>query len=274
MRTTEGKTALVTGSTDGVGRFVAQKLAEEGWRVLVHGRDDRRGQQVVAEIRAKRGSADFLRADLSTLAGVRSLAQRVQSMTDHLDLLINNAGIGSGGAAGTRQRSADGHELRFAVNYLAGFALTRLLLPLLKKSAPARIVNVSSLGQQAIDFSDVMLTRGYTGTRAYCQSKLAQISFTFDLAHELEGSGVTANALHPATYMDTTMVRQAGVHPVSTVEQGGEAILQLAVSPALEGKSGLYFNGLREARADAQAYDAGARQRLKTLSLELIATAT
>ena len=155
------------------------------------------------------------------------------------------------------------------MNYLAGFALTRLLLPLLKKSAPARIVNVSSLGQQAIDFSDVMLTRGYTGTRAYCQSKLAQISFTFDLAHELEGSGVTANALHPATYMDTTMVRQAGVHPVSTVEQGGEAILQLAVSPALERKTGLYFNGLREARADTQAYDAEARRRLKTLSLAL-----
>jgi NAD(P)-dependent dehydrogenase (short-subunit alcohol dehydrogenase family) len=274
MKTTKGKTTLVTGSTDGVGRFVAQKLGEDGWRVFVHGRDPRRGEQVVAAIRAQRGTADFLRADLSTLAGVRSLAERVQAMTDHLELLINNAGIGSGGAAGIRQTSGDGHELRFAVNYLAGFSLTRLLLPLLKKSVPARIVNVSSLGQQAIDFSDVMLTRGYTGTRAYCQSKLAQISFTFDLARELEGSGVTVNALHPATYMDTTMVRQANVRPTSTVKEGGEAILQLAVSPALEGKSGLYFNGLREARADAQAYDADARQRLKRLSLELIASPT
>jgi NAD(P)-dependent dehydrogenase (short-subunit alcohol dehydrogenase family) len=269
MKTVNGKTALVTGSTDGVGRFVAQKLAEDGWRVLVHGRDRSRGERVVAEVRSKGGAADFLPADLSTLAGVNGLAERVQATTDRLELLINNAGIGSGGAAGTRQTSGDGHELRFAVNYLAGFALTRVLLPLLKRSAPARIVNVSSLGQQAIDFSDVMLTRGYTGTRAYCQSKLAQILFTVDLAGELEGSGIAVNALHPATYMDTTMVRQAGVRPLSTVEEGGEAILQLAISPALEGKSGLYFNGLREARADAQAYDSEARQRLKTLSLAL-----
>jgi len=269
MKTVNGKTALVTGSTDGVGRFVAQKLAEDGWRVLVHGRDRSRGERVVAEVRSKGGAADFLPADLSTLAGVNGLAERVQATTDRLELLINNAGIGSGGAAGTRQTSGDGHELRFAVNYLAGFALTRVLLPLLKRSAPARIVNVSSLGQQAIDFSDVMLTRGYTGTRAYCQSKLAQIMFTFDLAEKLAGAGVTATCLHPATYMDTTMVRRAGVAPVSTVEQGAEAILNLAVSPEPEGQSGLYFNGLREARAHSQAYDAGARQRLWMLSLKL-----
>ena len=132
------------------------------------------------------------------------------------------------------------------MNYLAGFLLTDLLLPLIKQSAPARIVNVSSLGQQAIDFADVMLTRGYSGSRAYCQSKLAQIMFTIDLAHELEGSGVTVNALHPATYMDTTMVRQSGVTPISSVEEGAEAILKLATSLGLDGRSGLFFNGLRE----------------------------
>jgi NAD(P)-dependent dehydrogenase (short-subunit alcohol dehydrogenase family) len=114
-----------------------------------------------------------------------------------------------------------------------------------------------------------MLTHGYSGTRAYCQSKLAQIMFTVDLAGELRGTGVTVNALHPATYMDTTMVRQAGVKPWSSVEEGAEAIFNLAASPALEGQSGLYFDGLREARADAQAYDAKARQRLKAVSLEL-----
>jgi len=189
--------------------------------------------------------------------------------TDRLDILINNAGIGTGGSGASRQTSADGHELRFAVNYLAGFLLTRLLLPLIRQSAPARIVNVASAGQQAIDFTDVMLTRGYSGTRAYCQSKLAQVMFTFDLAAELDGAGVTVNALHPATYMDTTMVRRAGITPSSSVEEGAEAILNLATSPALEGRRGLYFNGPREARADGQAYDARARQRLKAISLEL-----
>ena len=267
MTSLTGKTALVTGSTDGVGRVVAERLGKMGARVLVHGRDRARGERVVADIKAAGGTAEFLPADLAALAEVRRLAQAVRGTTDRLDILINNAGIGSAGAA--RQTSADGHELRFAVNYLAGFLLSYLLLPLIKQSAPARIVNVASAGQQAIDFADVMLTRGYSGSRAYCQSKLAQILFTIDLAAELEGSGVTVNALHPATYMNTTMVRRAGVTPISTVEEGAEAILNLAAGPALAGRSGLYFNGLREARADRQAYDTDARSRLRALSLEL-----
>lgn len=269
MAKPNGKTALITGSTDGVGRVVAKRLGEHGWRVLVHGRDRGRGERVAAEIKDAGGAADFLAADFSALAEVRRLAGAVQQATQRLDLLINNAGIGSGGPQGTRQASADGYELRFAVNYLAGFLLTHLLLPLIGNGTPARIVNVSSLGQQAIDFADVMLTRGYSGSRAYCQSKLAQIMFTIDLAHELGGTGVTVNALHPATYMNTTMVRQSGVTPMSSVEQGADAILNLATSAALERRSGLFFNGQREARADAQAYDPAARQRLKTLSLEL-----
>ena len=269
MAKPNGKTALITGSTDGVGRVVAKRLGEQGWRVLVHGRDRGRGERVAAEIKDAGGAADFLTADLSSLAEVRRLAGAVQQATPRLDLLINNAGIGSGGPQGTRQTSADGYELRFAVNYLAGFLLTHLLLPLVTTSTPARIVNVSSLGQQAIDFADVMLTRGYSGSRAYCQSKLAQIMFTIDLARELDGSGITVNALHPATYMNTTMVRQSGVAPMSSVEQGADAILNLATSAALDGRSGLFFNGQREARADAQAYDPATRQRLKALSLEL-----
>jgi NAD(P)-dependent dehydrogenase (short-subunit alcohol dehydrogenase family) len=264
------KTALITGSTDGVGRVVAKTLGARGMRVLVHGRDRARGERVLAEIKGSGGSAEFLEADLSALAEVRRFADAVQRTTNRLDLLINNAGIGSGGAQGTRQTSADGYELRFAVNYLAGFLLTDLLLPLIRRSAPARIVNVSSLGQQAIDFADVMLTRGYSGSRAYCQSKLAQILFTIDLTRELEGSGVTVNALHPATYMDTTMVRESGMTPASSVEEGAEAILKLATSPELERRSGLFFNGQREARADAQAYDPKARQRLKAASRELV----
>ncbi len=266
MAKRNGKTALVTGSTDGVGRVVAKRLAQDGMRVLVHGRDRARGRELVAEIKQAGGAAEFLAADLSALAEVRGLADAVRQTTDRLDLLINNAGIGS---HGPRETSADGYELRFAVNYLAGFLLTYLLLPVLRTSAPARIVNVSSLGQQAIDFADVMLTRGYSGARAYCQSKLAQIMFTIDLADELKGTAVTVNALHPATYMNTTMVRRAGVTPMSSVEQGADAILNLAASAELEGSSGLYFNGQQEARADTQAYETEARQRLKTISLEL-----
>lgn len=233
----------------------------------MHGRDAGRGSDVVAAIREAGGTADFLMADLASLAEVNALAQTVPDVTGRLDILINNAGIGTAGAQ--RQTSRDGHELRFAVNYLAGFLLTHRLLPLLRASAPARIVNVSSAGQQAIEFDDVMLNRGYSGARAYCQSKLAQIMFTVDLAHELDGSGVTAHALHPATYMNTTMVRRAGVTPLSTVEQGAGAIVNLATSPALAGLSGRYFNGLREARAIAQAYDVEARRRLRAISLEL-----
>ena len=193
--------------------------------------------------------------------------------TDTLDVLVNNAGIGTSGGGSRRGVSADSFELRFAVNYLAGFLLTRLLLPDLMKRAPSRIVNVASAGQQAIDVSNVMLARGVSGVSAYCQSKLAQILFTIDLAEELKGRNVTVNALHPATYMNTTMVRLSGVRPMSTVEEGGEAILKLVASPALDGKSGLYFSGQREARAEAQAYDATARKRLRALSFDLVGMA-
>jgi NAD(P)-dependent dehydrogenase (short-subunit alcohol dehydrogenase family) len=269
--TTKGKTVLITGSTDGVGRYVAERLAAQGWRVIVHGRDRTRGDAVVERIAQRGGEARFLAADLSSLAEVRALAEAVRRDGDGLDALVNNAGIGTSGAR--RELSADGFELRFAVNYLAGFLLTRLLLPMLENGKSARIVNVSSAGQQAIDFSDVMLARGYSGVRAYCQSKLAQIMFTFDLAKEPGGQDIAVNCLHPATYMDTTMVRLSGVQPISTVEQGGAAILQLVESETLEGRSGLYFNGMQESRADRQAYDADARKRLRALSFDLVGLA-
>jgi NAD(P)-dependent dehydrogenase (short-subunit alcohol dehydrogenase family) len=269
MENGKARIALITGATDGVGRVVARRLGQDGWRVLAHGRNRERGEALVKEIERSGGSASFFAADLASLAEVRRLADEVRQATDRLHLLINNAGIGTAGDTPGRQTSPDGHELRFAVNYLAGFLLTELLLPLLKASAPARIVNVSSAGQQAIDFSDVMLTKQYSGVAAYCQSKLAQIMFTMDLARELEGTGVIANALHPSTYMNTTMVRRAGVSPMSRVEDGAEAILQLAVSPALDGRSGLYFNVLREARANGQAYDPDARAKLRALSRKL-----
>jgi NAD(P)-dependent dehydrogenase (short-subunit alcohol dehydrogenase family) len=261
-----GKTALVTGSTDGLGREVALRLAALGAQVIVHGRNRERGAEVVRQIESAQGKAVFYAADLASLAETRRLAETVLAHHQRLDILINNAGIGS---VGERRTSVDGHELVFAVNYLSGYVLTHMLLPLIQRSAPARIVNVSSLGQQPIDFNDVMLTRGYSGTRAYSQSKLAQILFTIDLAGQLPPDRVTVNCLHPATFMDTAMVRNAGREPMTTVAEGADAVMQLAVSPALAGRTGLFFNGLKEARANDQAYDAQAREKLKALSREL-----
>jgi NAD(P)-dependent dehydrogenase (short-subunit alcohol dehydrogenase family) len=265
-----GKTVLVTGSTDGVGRYVAAKLAAEGAKVLIHGRDRDRAKTLAEEIRqAGHGEVAFYQADLSSLASARQLAEAVLADHKRLDVFISNAGIGSRTQGAERRESADGYELRFAVNYLSGFLLAHLLLPLLKSGAPSRIVKVASLGQHPIDFDDVMITKNYSGSRAYAQSKLAQIMFTIDFANELEGSGVTVNSLHPATYMNTTMVREGGITPISTVEQGGAAILHLAAGDDVAGKSGLFFNGVREAQANPQAYDDAARRRLRALSLEL-----
>ncbi|OBZ97296.1 3-oxoacyl-ACP reductase (plasmid) [Pararhizobium polonicum] len=263
------RTILITGSTDGVGRRVAERLAAPETTILIHGRDRDRGESLVQAIIQSGGKAAFHSADLSTLSEVRDLADTILRDHSRLDVLINNAGIGVTGAYPGRCESPDGFELRFAVNYLSGFLLTRLLLPILESGPRARIVNVASVGQQAIDFSEVMLTRGYSGRRAYCQSKLAQILFTFDLAEELKGTGVTVNALHPATYMATAMVRGDGVSPTSSVDEGADAILNLAISPDLQDRSGLYFDGLRPSRAQAQAYDADARQRLRALSFQL-----
>jgi NAD(P)-dependent dehydrogenase (short-subunit alcohol dehydrogenase family) len=272
MRPLEQQTILITGATDGLGRALAGDLAAAGADVLVHGRDDARGRDTLQEIHARTRDARlrFVRADLASLADVRDLAAQVARETGRLDALVNNAGIGATTRGDERrEESDDGHELRFAVNYLSGYLLTRLLLPLLERSAPARIVNVSSAGQTPIDFGDVMLTRGYSGGRAYCQSKLAQVMFTFDLADELEGRGVTATCLHPATYMPTKMVVEAGTAPASPLEQGLEATRRLVADPELDGVTGVYFNGLRRAEPDPQAHDPDARRRLRALSDEL-----
>ena len=272
MRDVDEAVILVTGATDGLGRRVARDLAAKGATVLVHGRSRERAEAAVREIGKETGNdrLSYYLADLSSLEDTRRLAEEVSSNHEHLDVLINNAGIGSGPSDGSNRReSRDGFELVFAVNYLSGFLLTNLLLPLLRGSAPARVVNVASAGQAPVDFGDVMLERGYDGWRAYAQSKLAQIMFTFSLAERLEGSGVTANALHPASLMDTKMVRESFGYTMSTAEEGAAATERLAVSPDLEGVSGRYFDGQREARAKDQAYDRRARERLWTLSEEL-----
>ena len=219
--------------------------------------------ELVQEIeREGKGSARFYAADLASFAQVRELAEVILRDYDRLDVLVNNAGIGS--APDERLLSEDGHEFRFQVNYLSGFLLTRMLLPRLLETAPSRIVNVSSLAQTPIDFEDVMIEQNFSGGRAYAQSKLAQVLFTFDLAAELAGTGVIVNSLHPATYMDTGMVRRAGVRPRATVAEGADAVMQLVTSTDIA--SGQFYNGLRPARANAQAYDTDARQRLRRLS--------
>jgi NAD(P)-dependent dehydrogenase (short-subunit alcohol dehydrogenase family) len=260
------QTILVTGATDGLGRGLARELAGAGATVVVHGRDDARGREAIAAIRDATGSEKLFwaHADLASLEEVRGLAAHVRETHGRLDALVNNAGVGTAlPGDGERLESRDGHELRFAVNYLAGYLLTRLLQPLLAATATARVVNVSSAGQAPIDFDDVMLERRYSGVQAYCQSKLAQVMFTFDLAAEGE---VTATCLHPATYMPTKMVAGAGVDPVSSLEDGIEATLRLVTEPDPEAVNGRYFNGLSPAEPHAQARDDAARARLRGLS--------
>jgi NAD(P)-dependent dehydrogenase (short-subunit alcohol dehydrogenase family) len=237
--------------------------------VLIHGRNERRARDTYERVQAETGNERlrFHVADLSSLAEVRSLAQQVEDERERLEVLVNNAGIALG--RGGRKLSQDGYELTFAVNYLSHFLLTMLLLPLLERSAPSRIVNVASIGQRPIDFDDVMLERGYEPVRAYCQSKLAQIMFAFELAERLEGSGVTVNALHPATLMDTKMVRETFGRSMTSVEEGRKATLRLISSPELEGVSGRYFDGTTELTAHEQAYDREARRRLWELSERL-----
>jgi NAD(P)-dependent dehydrogenase (short-subunit alcohol dehydrogenase family) len=276
MQAPAEQVVLVTGATDGLGRAVATELAERGATLLLHGRDETRLADTAERIRAETQNDRLhtYRADFSSLDEVGGMAGLIVRDQDRIDVLVNNAGIGTTlPGDGERLESRDGHELRFAVNYLAHFLLTRRLLSMIVSSAPARIVNVSSAGQAPIDFDDVMLERAYDGVQAYCQSKLAQVMLTFDLAEELRDQRVIVNCLHPATYMPTKIVLHARGSAISTLEEGVEATLRLAADAELDGVTGRYFNGRNEARAHPQAYDPDARRRLRELS-ERLAGAT
>jgi NAD(P)-dependent dehydrogenase (short-subunit alcohol dehydrogenase family) len=246
-------TILVTGATDGLGRVVAGDLARRGVDVLVHGRDAARAESVAEEI----GAAGVHLADFASLDEVRALADALPP----LDVLVNNAGL----ISQERRVTRDGSELTFQVNHLAPFLLT---LRTLERSAPRRVVHVASAGQQRPDFDDLMLERGYDEWRAYRQSKLAQIMFSFELA--ARRPDIESVALHPATFMDTKMVRSRVGAPWSTVREGADATVRLAADLGLD-VQGRYFDGPREARADPMAYDPEARKRLWDVSEQLVA---
>jgi NAD(P)-dependent dehydrogenase (short-subunit alcohol dehydrogenase family) len=258
---------LITGSTDGIGKLTALLLAKQQAHVIIHGRNEGKVKNVVEELRNASGNdkIDGLVADFSSLKEVRRLADEVVKKYNSIDVLINNAGVG----ADNQRYSRDGYELRFAVNYLAPFLFTQLLLPSLKNADSARIVNVSSIGQHTINFDDIMLEKNFDATNAYRQSKLALIMFTIDLAEKLKDDHVTVNSMHPGTYLNTNMVRRLGVTPLGEAESGADVEVYLATNPELKGITGKYFNLKKAAAAEAQAYDPKARQQLWELSLQL-----
>jgi NAD(P)-dependent dehydrogenase (short-subunit alcohol dehydrogenase family) len=267
MREISEQVILVTGATDGLGRGVAADLASRGATVLLHGRSPERLERTLAELRDETGSDRLrtYRADFASLAEVRAMAAEVAANEERLDALVNNAGIGF---LPEREFSQDGVELVLQVDYLAGYLLTRELLPLIRASAPSRIVFVASAGQAPIDFDDPMMDRGYDAGRAYCQAKLAQINQTMEMAGRLDGD-VAVTALHPSTFMPTKILGP-GMDPRSTVQEGIDATVRLVVAPELDGVTGVYFNVQDEARAMDQAYDPDAQRRLRELSDQLV----
>jgi NAD(P)-dependent dehydrogenase (short-subunit alcohol dehydrogenase family) len=263
------KTILVTGSTSGIGLAAAQELSRLGMTVLVHGRSRERVHEAAARIRqATGGSVEEWVADFSSLMEVRGFAERLLDSHPRLDALLNNAGV----FMRRRSVTADGFETTFAVNYLAPFLLTNLLLPRLRASAPARIVNMASkvhLDGRA-RWDDLQSERGYTGYDAYALSKLADVLFTFELAERLAGTGVTANCLHPGT-VDTKLLNAgfAG-HRGMSPAQGAETAVYLLSSPDVGHVTGRYFEDGHPALAAAAAGDSAVRRRLWRVSAKLV----
>jgi NAD(P)-dependent dehydrogenase (short-subunit alcohol dehydrogenase family) len=250
---------LVTGATDGLGRALVLALARGGHRLLVHGRRSDAVEAVCGlALREGARSAEGAVADLASLRQVSRLAAAVGTRGD-VEVVINNAGVGFGGPGdSTRQKSLDGVELRMAVNYLAPMVLTHQLL---SRCPPRRVIQVASIGQHPLDFSDVESVHGYDPVTAYRRSKLALITGSMDLAAGTRST--TINCVHPGTYLPTKMVLDSGVAPVDDLSVGVGALIHLAVAPEIGTRTGEYFEGTRPARAHAQAYDATARSELR-----------
>lgn len=276
----QGKVCLVTGSSSGIGKVTARELAKLGTTVVMVCRNRAKGEAAQAEIKEASGNAqvELIVADLSELSQVRRVANEFKQSYTQLHVLVNNAG----GINSEYKVTPDGLEFTFATNYLAPFLLTQLLLDVLKASAPARIVNVSSAAhtQGKINFADLQETQRYSFTKAYGQSKLAQIYFTYELADQLKGTGVTVNALHPGVVTSNFNNGMRGIARIIggviyffagiNVEKGAQTTLYLATSGEVEGVSGKYFSDCKEASSSRLSYDVTVRQRLWNVSQELI----
>jgi len=270
MKAPSDQVVMITGATAGLGKALARRMARQGFHLILHGRDPEKGKALTDSLIRDTGneSVVYYNADFSSLQEVRALADKLLSAHCQLDILINNAGIGPG-HSDKRQTSQDGYELLFAVNYLATFLLTDLLLPLLKTTDGSRIVMVSSGLQDVIDFDDLMLEKAYTGRQAYAQSKLAMVMLALTLSERLHDTGIRINSVHPASLMDTQLVRESNSEPRSSVEEGVDAVLFVATSPRTAGTNGAFFDGQQLARAHEQAYDREARELLFVYSLRL-----
>jgi len=273
-----GKTCLVTGSTNGIGRVTTLELAHMGANVVIAGRDPARCALTASDIREETGNpdVDFLVADLSSQEDIRRLAKEFKERHQRLDVLVNNAGA----IHMSRRKSVDGIEMTFALNHLSHFLLTNLLLDVLSASAPARVVNVaSSVHEKAkIDLFDIQAPRRYSGFRAYSRSKLCNLLFTYELARRLEGTGVTANALHPGLVATNILTNNGvlgrfinillGVRGIS-VEAGALTSVYAASSPDLEGVSGKYLDKKQIVRSSTRSFDEAQAADLWELSASL-----
>jgi retinol dehydrogenase 14 len=265
-----GKVALVTGGTSGIGKATAMALAAMGADVVVVGRDRERGERAAEEIRAQTGGhVDLALADLSSQAEVRNLAEEFERRYDRLDALVNNAGL----VQSTRTETVDGLESTFAINHLAPFLLTNLLLDMLKQSAPSRVVTVSSEAERwgSIDFDDLQSKKKYRGFPVYGMTKLANIMFTYELAERLKGTGVTATCMHPGAVNTRFGTNNRGPMTIlfrlfkpfmRTSEQGADTVIWLAASPEVEGLSGRYYADRKPLEPKKIANDSAARRRL------------
>lgn len=275
-----GKVVLVTGANSGIGKETARELARRGARVVMTARDPVRGEAALEEVRATTGGeADLLLLDFASLASVRDAAAEYRARYGRLDVLVNNAGL----VLGERRVTADGYEMTFQVNHLGPFLLTNLLLDLLRASAPARVVNVTSAAHRSVrglDFDDLMATRRYRAMEAYARSKLANILFTVELARRLDGTGVTANAVHPGSVAtgfgrdgDTSGLLAFGLRLAApfmkSPGRGARGPVWLASAPELEGVSGQYFAGTRRRTPSRAARDPAAAARLWEVSERL-----
>lgn len=263
------KTILVTGSTDGIGKQTALELAEMGHRVLIHGRNKRKCESAIEYILNQVPDADlgYFISDFASLDEVRSMAEKINSEIETLDVLINNAGI----YMKKRELSKDGYEMTFAVNHLAPFLLTNLILELIKKSDDGRIINVSSIASQraVLNFDDLQTEKNFDGYSAYALSKLANILFTYELAERLNDTDVTVNCLHPGV-ISTKLLHVGFGMGGGSLKEGAETSVYLASSPEVKNYTGKYFLSKKTVPTSSITYDKDSRKKLWEISEKLV----